>query len=390
LANPQEGRLAVDFLVYGHSSSEDLDHLMDNGFRLITRHLIPCGSIITDPFETQLIIDALDICNLAKIDVVVLVSGDADYASLCYALRRRGIIVEVASFVKIPGKLRQSASKFIDLNKWIYTFDTQSSEFPKTDQSLSVLANKPLTIIHAGSIICKSPEIDHNKTIKLNSITNIYDSFSEVSSGIEVISNNNKVSIPSFSFYINGEFWSIDEQGKKKHLKDLNGLLMLNMLLRYPHEPISSFTLFHEGKEIESDIVVPFYKVSDDIKSTSSKEGVDTLAISIKPSHQPKYDEGGKSILKSSIAELEEELALIDQTSFEDPIKKLEKEDEIKGLIQEYKKEMNSNKYQDWATGEDNARVSVNKNIKRALKKVIAELIYLESYLNRHTIVTGK
>jgi hypothetical protein len=194
----------------------------------------------------------------------------------------------------------------------------------------------------------------------------------------------------TFSFYKNGEFWSIGEQGKEKHLKDLNGLLMLNMLLRYPHEPISSFTLFHEGKEIESDIVVPFYKVSDDIKSTSSKEGVDTLAISIKPSHQPKYDEGGKSMLKSSIAELEEELALIDQTSFEDPIKKLEKEDEIKGLIQEYKKEMDSNKYQDWATGEDNARVSVNKNIKRALKKVIADIPYLETYLNRHTIVTGK
>jgi hypothetical protein len=404
LANPQEGRLAVDFLVYAHSSSEDLDHLRDNGFRVITRPLIPYGTnIIKDPFETQLIIDALDVCHIAKIDVVVLVSGDADYASLCYALRRRGIIVEVANFVKIPGKLRQSASKFIDLNKWIYTFDTQTSEFPKTDQSLSVLANKPLTIIHAGSTIRKSPAIDHNKPIKINSITNIYDSFSEVSSYKKLIFNNKKVIIPSFSFYNNGDYWSIGEVGHEISVKHLNGLSYIHFLLRYPGKDHSVEMVYNLATADQTDVSSKRPDPEEnyagetpyEIVGNYSKAKIIALIKHLKEKRENIIEDG---IYKDNNVE---SLKSVDEQTPQ--IKKLEQEYEIKEIDKQLvllKGYISSKKRIFHTKSEKSAQTTVYKRIKEAIEKINTVVIgkdefgkdipILDKYLKlKETIITG-
>ena len=57
-------------------------------------------------------------------DVVILVTGDADFAHLALQLRRRGIRVEVASLAQNLGSaLKTSANEIIDLAPILATFD---------------------------------------------------------------------------------------------------------------------------------------------------------------------------------------------------------------------------------------------------------------------------
>jgi uncharacterized LabA/DUF88 family protein len=57
-------------------------------------------------------------------DVVILVTGDADFAHLALQLRRRGIRVEVASMAQTLGAgLKTSANEVIDLAPLFVEFD---------------------------------------------------------------------------------------------------------------------------------------------------------------------------------------------------------------------------------------------------------------------------
>ena len=57
-------------------------------------------------------------------DVVVLVTGDADFAYLATKLRRRGIRVEVASVAQnLSALLKAAANAVIDLAPLFRTFD---------------------------------------------------------------------------------------------------------------------------------------------------------------------------------------------------------------------------------------------------------------------------
>jgi len=57
-------------------------------------------------------------------DVVVLVTGDADFAHLALQLRRRGIRVEVASVAQNLGSaLKASANEIIDLDPLFDSFE---------------------------------------------------------------------------------------------------------------------------------------------------------------------------------------------------------------------------------------------------------------------------
>jgi uncharacterized LabA/DUF88 family protein len=60
--------------------------------------------------------------------VVILVTGDADFAYLATKLRRRGIRVEVASVAQNLGNmLRSTASEVIDLAGLFRTFEMKSA-----------------------------------------------------------------------------------------------------------------------------------------------------------------------------------------------------------------------------------------------------------------------
>jgi hypothetical protein len=69
-------------------------------------------------------IDALELSIEMRPDVVILVTGDADFAYLATKLRRHGIRVEVASVAANLGNiLRSAANDVIDLAQLFRTFD---------------------------------------------------------------------------------------------------------------------------------------------------------------------------------------------------------------------------------------------------------------------------
>jgi hypothetical protein len=69
-------------------------------------------------------IDALELSIEMRPDVVILVTGDADFAYLATKLRRHGIRVEVASVTANLGNiLRSAANEVIDLAPLFRTFD---------------------------------------------------------------------------------------------------------------------------------------------------------------------------------------------------------------------------------------------------------------------------
>jgi uncharacterized LabA/DUF88 family protein len=69
-------------------------------------------------------IDAVELSVDMRPDVVVLVTGDADFAHLALQLRRRGIRVEVASVAQNLGSaLKASANETIDLDPLFNSFE---------------------------------------------------------------------------------------------------------------------------------------------------------------------------------------------------------------------------------------------------------------------------
>src|SRR5436305_14956600 len=74
--------------------------------------------------DVMMAIDALELSVAMNPDVVILVTGDADFAYLVIKLRRRGIRVEVASVTQNLGNnLKSAANAVIDLAPLFRTFE---------------------------------------------------------------------------------------------------------------------------------------------------------------------------------------------------------------------------------------------------------------------------
>ncbi len=71
------------------------------------------GSLRGD-WKIGMTVDALSLAP--KLDVAVFVTGDGEYAELAHALKRFGVLVEVASFPRNTSKeLRHAADRFVPL-----------------------------------------------------------------------------------------------------------------------------------------------------------------------------------------------------------------------------------------------------------------------------------
>lgn len=81
-------------------------------------------------------IDAVELTLRIKPDLVVLVTGDADFAHLALTIRREGIKVEVASVPQtLATELRASANEFIDLSELFTSFDPFENVDFETDNA---------------------------------------------------------------------------------------------------------------------------------------------------------------------------------------------------------------------------------------------------------------
>jgi uncharacterized LabA/DUF88 family protein len=75
---------------------------------------LPDGSHKAD-WDMQIAIDALALAD--KVDVMVILTGDTDFVPLVYALKTRGVKVEILSFRENTGhELIESADVYIPIN----------------------------------------------------------------------------------------------------------------------------------------------------------------------------------------------------------------------------------------------------------------------------------
>lgn len=138
LAGPATGRELIEMVVYAglppaipiwqeerDKKNKFMHWLRSNGFMVVTKDGAPAeeGRYKAN-VDVMMAIDALELSVEMQPDVVILVTGDADFAYLAIKLRRRGIRVEVASVAQNLGNmLKSTANEVIDLAPLFRTFE---------------------------------------------------------------------------------------------------------------------------------------------------------------------------------------------------------------------------------------------------------------------------
>jgi len=97
-----EGRQVIRALIYnilpeGVDQSKFVNAVESMGYEMRTKkpRRLPDGSLKAD-WDMQMAIDALALAD--KVDVMVIISGDADFIPLIHALRSKGVKAEIISF----------------------------------------------------------------------------------------------------------------------------------------------------------------------------------------------------------------------------------------------------------------------------------------------------
>ena len=138
LAGPNTGRDLIEMVVYAglppaipnwqeerDKKNKFVHWLRSNGFMVVTKDGAPAeeGHYKAN-VDVMMAIDALELSIEMRPDVVILVTGDADFAYLAIKLRRHGIRVEVASVAANLGNiLKSAANDVIDLAALFRTFE---------------------------------------------------------------------------------------------------------------------------------------------------------------------------------------------------------------------------------------------------------------------------
>src|SRR5947209_9339002 len=142
LAGPNTGRDLIEMVVYAglppaiptwqderDKKNKFVHWLRSNGFLVVTKDGAPAeeGHYKAN-VDVMMAIDALELSIEMRPDVVILVTGDADFAYLAIKLRRHGIRVEVASVAANLGNiLRSAANDVIDLAPLFRTFEIMNT-----------------------------------------------------------------------------------------------------------------------------------------------------------------------------------------------------------------------------------------------------------------------
>lgn len=143
LADIDEGRQLVEMVVYvglpplmaewaekREKTMRFLYWLRTNGFLVVTKDGSPGdGDRYKANVDVMMALDALEFAVEARPDIVVLVTGDSDFAHLAHKLRRRGVRVEVAAIAtSLSNDLRAAANDVIDLRPLFNRFDALHAE----------------------------------------------------------------------------------------------------------------------------------------------------------------------------------------------------------------------------------------------------------------------
>jgi uncharacterized LabA/DUF88 family protein len=152
LAGESTGRELIEMVVYAglpppipiwqeerDKKNKFMHWLRSNGFMVVTKDGSPAeeGHYKAN-VDVMMAIDAVELSVEMRPDVVILVTGDADFSYLALQLRRRGIRVEVASVAaNLGGTLKSAANAVIDLAPLFRTFEMMKiQDAPKEKRKL--------------------------------------------------------------------------------------------------------------------------------------------------------------------------------------------------------------------------------------------------------------
>lgn len=139
--NEEKGREVIEMVVYvglppampvwqteREKKNKFVHWLRSNGFLVVTKDGSPGEEgHYKSNVDVMMAIDAMELSFAMKPDVVILVTGDADFAYLALQLRRSGIRVEAASVsANLGSGLKSSANDVIDLAPLLETFEPMS------------------------------------------------------------------------------------------------------------------------------------------------------------------------------------------------------------------------------------------------------------------------
>jgi uncharacterized LabA/DUF88 family protein len=138
----REGRELIEMVIYAglpppmpewqterDKKNKFLHWLRSNGFLVVAKEGSPGdGKHYKANVDVLMAIDAVELSVEICPDVVVLVTGDADFAHLALQLRRRGIRVEAAATAPTLGAgLKGAANEVIDLVPLFETFEVMKA-----------------------------------------------------------------------------------------------------------------------------------------------------------------------------------------------------------------------------------------------------------------------
>ncbi len=99
-----------------HRLDAEIEDLWRSGYIVTTKLGSIAGGTYKCNFDVEITMDVLKAVYQVKPDIIVLASGDADFAPLVQEVRKSGIRVEVASFVETAGAdLLLKGSGFINM-----------------------------------------------------------------------------------------------------------------------------------------------------------------------------------------------------------------------------------------------------------------------------------
>jgi uncharacterized LabA/DUF88 family protein len=142
LADPKEGRELIESVIYigvppdkerfeeqRKSKEKFVYWAKSNGFLVVTKEGKAKGEEYESNVDIVMAIDAIELALEVKPDIIVLVTGDSDFAYLAQKLRRRGIRIEVASVEQSLGsELKNAANSIVDLTEVFDRFDAHDRD----------------------------------------------------------------------------------------------------------------------------------------------------------------------------------------------------------------------------------------------------------------------
>jgi uncharacterized LabA/DUF88 family protein len=142
LADPKEGRELIESVIYigvppdkerfeeqRKSKEKFVYWAKSNGFLVVTKEGKAKGEEYESNVDIVMAMDAIELALEVKPDIIVLVTGDSDFAYLAQKLRRRGIRIEVASVEQSLGsELKNAANSIVDLTEVFDRFDAHDSD----------------------------------------------------------------------------------------------------------------------------------------------------------------------------------------------------------------------------------------------------------------------